>query len=125
MSDDQDFARMLEHDGHAQMRRGFDPGEKVRGTVVAITRNSILLDINAKSEGVLDRTLLEDDAGQVSVKVGDELDAYVVGVDLNKVDFSPGTGIRSVGLEGEAAYQLSGDISDELKPAEPIAYLAP
>lgn len=49
----------------------------------------------------------------------------VVGVDLTKIDFAPGTGIRSVALEGEMAYQLSGDISDELKPAEPIAYLAP
>jgi penicillin V acylase-like amidase (Ntn superfamily) len=53
------------------------------------------------------------------------LSPYVVGVDLTKVDFSTGTGIRSVSLEGEKAFQLSGDISGELKPAEPIAYLAP
>ena len=53
------------------------------------------------------------------------LSPYVVGVDLTKIDFAPGTGIRSVALEGEKAYQLSGDISDELKPSEPIAYLAP
>lgn len=53
------------------------------------------------------------------------LSPYVVGVDLKAVDFSPGTGVRSVSLEGERAYQLSGDIGDELMPAEPIAYLAP
>jgi choloylglycine hydrolase len=53
------------------------------------------------------------------------LSPYVVGVDLNAIDFAAGSGIRSVALEGETAYQLSGDISDELEPAEPIAYLAP
>jgi hypothetical protein len=49
----------------------------------------------------------------------------VVGIDLKKVDFAAGSGIRSIALEGEQAYQLSGDISDEVKPAAPIAYLAP
>jgi choloylglycine hydrolase len=53
------------------------------------------------------------------------LSPYVVGVDLTKIDFAPGSGIRSIALEGEKAYQLSGDISGKLKPGEPIAYLAP
>ncbi|MFM1996426.1 MAG: hypothetical protein RLZZ111_813 [Planctomycetota bacterium] len=53
------------------------------------------------------------------------LSPYVVGIDLKKVDFAAGSGIRSIALEGEQAYQLSGDISDEVKPAAPIAYLAP
>jgi choloylglycine hydrolase len=53
------------------------------------------------------------------------LSPYVVGVDLTKLDFAPGSGIRAVALEGEEAFQLSGDINDQLKPAEPIAYLAP
>ena len=53
------------------------------------------------------------------------LSPYVVGLDLTKIDFAPGSGIRAVALEGEAAFQLSGDISDRLKPAEPVAYLAP
>ena len=53
------------------------------------------------------------------------LSPYVVGLDLTKIDFAPGSGIRSVALEGDAAYQLSGDIGDKLAPAKPIAYLAP
>lgn len=53
------------------------------------------------------------------------LSPYVVGVDLTRIDFAPGSGIRSVALEGEKACRLSGDISGELKPAAPIAYLAP
>lgn len=53
------------------------------------------------------------------------LSPYVVGIDLKKVDFTAGSAIRSVALEGEQAFQLSGDISDQFKPAAPIAYLAP
>jgi choloylglycine hydrolase len=53
------------------------------------------------------------------------LSPYVVGLDLTKIDFAPGSGIRSITLEGEQAYQLSGDISDALKPATPITYVAP
>jgi hypothetical protein len=49
----------------------------------------------------------------------------VVGLDLTKIDFAPGSGIRSITLEGEQAYQLSGDISDALKPATAITYVAP
>ena len=37
----------------------------------------------------------------------------------------PGSGIRSVALEGEAGWQLQGNINRELKPANPISYLAP
>ena len=114
MSDDQDFASMLEHDGHAQMRRGFNPGEKVRGTVVAVTRNSILLDINAKSEGVLDRALLEEEDGKLSVKVGDEMDAYVVGADKGEISLT--TRLRGQDLEsGELRNAFDAQIPVEGK----------
>ncbi|MFM8891071.1 MAG: linear amide C-N hydrolase [Planctomycetia bacterium] len=53
------------------------------------------------------------------------LSPYVVGLDLATIDFGPGSGIRSVSLEGQGAWQRSGDIGDALEPAEPIAYLAP
>lgn len=53
------------------------------------------------------------------------LSPSIVAIDLKQLDFSPGTGIRSVALEGEAGWQLQGNINRELKPARPISYLAP
>lgn len=53
------------------------------------------------------------------------LSPYVVGVDLKTIDFAAGSGIRSVALEGEGAYELSGDIGGRLRPAGPIVYLEP
>lgn len=53
------------------------------------------------------------------------LSPFVVMVDLNKLDFSPGSGVRSIALEGEAGFALQGEISTAFKPNDPIAYLAP
>jgi choloylglycine hydrolase len=51
--------------------------------------------------------------------------AYAVGVDLKKIDFASGSGIRNVALETTAGFNLSGDISGSFTPAKPITYLAP
>jgi len=53
------------------------------------------------------------------------LSPYVVMVDLNKIDFSQGSGVRSVALEGEEGFKLQGEINSAFQPAQPIAYLAP
>jgi choloylglycine hydrolase len=53
------------------------------------------------------------------------LSPYVVMVDLNKIDFAPGSGVRSVALEGEEGFKLQGEINEAFKPTQPIAYLAP
>jgi choloylglycine hydrolase len=53
------------------------------------------------------------------------LSPYVVAVDLKKIDFAAGKGLRRVALEGEAAFQLAGDITTAFEPTEPIVYIAP
>jgi choloylglycine hydrolase len=49
----------------------------------------------------------------------------VVMVDLNKIDFAPGSGVRRAALEGEEGFKLQGVINDAFKPAESISYLSP
>ena len=53
------------------------------------------------------------------------LSHYVVMVDLNKIDFAQGSGVRSLALEGEEGFKLQGEINAAFKPAQPINYLAP
>jgi choloylglycine hydrolase len=53
------------------------------------------------------------------------LSPYVVMVDLGKINFSPGSGVRSAALEGEEGFKLQGVINDAFKPAESISYLSP
>jgi len=52
------------------------------------------------------------------------LSPFEVAVNLNKIDFALGTGIRSVPLEGKEAYKLQDNINDAFKPEKPITYLA-
>ena len=65
-----------------KIRISFEPGEQVEGTVTAITRDAIFLDINAKSEGIIDRRELENN-DVLSVKEGDTLKAFFVRAEDN------------------------------------------
>lgn len=51
------------------------------------------------------------------------LSPYVVMVDLNKIDFSPGSGIRSVALESPEGLNLHGNINGAFVAAKSIGYL--
>jgi len=49
----------------------YQPGQEIGTEVVAVTNDTIFLDLNAKSEGVLDKAELVDKDGNCSVKEGD------------------------------------------------------
>jgi small subunit ribosomal protein S1 len=52
-------------------------GDVVRGTVVSITDNDVVVDIGFKSEGMIPRAEFSDRQGRVTVKPGDEVDVLV------------------------------------------------
>jgi len=57
-------------------------GEVVRGTVVAVTADEVLVDIGFKCEGCVPVAEFTDTAsGQVTVKVGDDVDVFVERLD--------------------------------------------
>ncbi|MDR2489163.1 MAG: 30S ribosomal protein S1 [Desulfovibrio sp.] len=55
-----------------------EEGAIVKGEVVRITDDSILVDVNFKSEGQLPASEFRDVAGNITVKVGDKVDVFVV-----------------------------------------------
>src|SRR5450432_3062544 len=52
-------------------------GEIVIGTVVAVTKDQIVIDIGGKSEGMIASEEFEDAQGQVTIKAGDKVDVYI------------------------------------------------
>jgi small subunit ribosomal protein S1 len=52
-------------------------GEIIQGTVVAISRDHIVVDIGGKSEGAIPLKEFQDATGQIPVKVGDTVDVYI------------------------------------------------
>ena len=59
-----------------------EPGQEIQSKIVAISDDCIFLDLNAKSEGILDRSELTDENGNLTVKEGD-----IVKIKINSSSF--------------------------------------
>src|ERR1041385_2696195 len=72
------FAALFETS--AAQTGGFDTGGEgqiVTGTVVQANRDSVVVDIGGKSEGVISKSEFVDAQGEVRVKAGDRVDVFV------------------------------------------------
>ena len=77
----EDFGALLEEfeqKSAASTQRGVKVGETVSGTVISIGADSVFVDLGGKSEGVLDLDQVCDREGNVTVSVGDTVEARVV-----------------------------------------------
>jgi small subunit ribosomal protein S1 len=52
-------------------------GEIVKGTIVAVHRDNVIIDIGGKSEGIIALSEFADAQGQTTVKPGDRVDVYI------------------------------------------------
>jgi len=82
---DEDFGALLaeyEQAGSpAPRREGPQPGDAVRGRVVSIGKETVLVDLGLKAEGILPLAEVQDADGRVLVEVGREIEAKVAQVD--------------------------------------------
>ncbi|HWP41723.1 MAG TPA: 30S ribosomal protein S1 [Blastocatellia bacterium] len=72
----QDFGAMLEN-YEKESAVAKQEGEIVRGTVVGITDQNVIIDIGYKSEGIVPREEFLDRQGSLPVKRGDEVDVLI------------------------------------------------
>ena len=97
----------------------FKPGTKVTGTIIAIDRRSVFVDINSKSEGIINREELVDKEGNLSVKVGDDIEAYFVSDNDGEITLAVKMTGKFINHHLEEAYQsgipVEGKVSEERK----------
>ena len=78
----QDFGKILdefEKQSGAEARgEGPKAGDRVSGKVMSITDQAVFVDLGGKSEGQIASAELKDREGNLTVKVGDTLEATVV-----------------------------------------------
>jgi len=105
-NDSENFEEMLEHS--MNRRDDFTLGNRVDGTVVFITGESVFVDILGKSEAVIDISEFRNNDGSVSVRVGDAIHAYVVSLSSGEIHLttSIGKGATSTAIM-EIAYRES------------------
>lgn len=82
MADEDDFAALFEQSQSKQAARPaarrLRPGEPVEGLVVAIGEDTVFVDVGTKAEGRIERRTLENETGELRVKLGDRIRATVI-----------------------------------------------
>ena len=108
----EDFAAMLA--AHETASNRLQPGQKVTGTVIAITGDSVFVDVGIKVDGIIDRKDILDAEGNESVKPGDSLEAWVTGVSSQEIRLSrsmSGSGVAALEEARDAAVPVDGRIT--------------
>ena len=67
-------ALLAAHEGKTQ---SFSEGEVIRGRVIAITGNGVVVDVGFKSEGIIPLAQFTDEQGRIGIKVGDAVDVFL------------------------------------------------
>lgn len=63
----------------------FEIGDTVKGKVILVTGDSIFVDIQSKSEAIIDAQEFTDDKGKRTLKVGDTITAYVAAIKRGEI----------------------------------------
>ncbi|MEE2830543.1 MAG: S1 RNA-binding domain-containing protein [Myxococcota bacterium] len=86
-------------------------GDKIKGRVVSVTKDTVFVDVGMKSEAILDKRETLDDDEKETVAVGDEIEAQVVGL--------TGEGVR-LSLGALKAHQLSEMLATAAQNGIPV-----
>ena len=70
------------------MNENIQVGDQIRGRIISIGASSVFVDTGTKVDGVVERSELVDEEGQLTVEEGQELDLYVVSADESEIRLS-------------------------------------
>ena len=73
-SDNDSFKQLYEE---SLKKHDFNVGDVVKGRVISVEEDYVLVDINYKSEGLIPKSEFRMVAGQENIQVGQELDVYI------------------------------------------------
>ena len=97
----------------------FKPGTKVSGTIIEIDRKSVFVDIKSKSEGIINREELVDKEGNITVEIGDTIEAYFVSDKNGEITLTVKMTGTFISKHLEEAYHsgipVEGKVSEERK----------
>jgi len=71
----ENFADLFEQ-STKNLRTGFNPGEKVDATIISIGKSSVFIDVQATSEGIINKEEFRNKEGEITVNEGDVISAY-------------------------------------------------
>jgi small subunit ribosomal protein S1 len=112
------FAELFEsYNGHRTER--VQIGERIRGKIISVGKDTIYVDTGTKIDGVVDKNELADENGAVPYKEGDEIELYVASYDGNEIRLSKAvSGAGSLNMLRDAhenAIPLEGKVKGQVK----------
>lgn len=70
------------------MYNNLEEGQLIKSKILAIYGDSVFIDLNMKSEGIIDKSEFVDNDNNISVKVGDTISAYFIAYDKGEMKFT-------------------------------------
>jgi len=99
--------------------RHLTPGQKIKATIVGFNNETTFLDVGGKSEGVLNSSELKDEVGNISHKIGDQIDVYFLQAKASEQLFTTSIGSGSSNAHLEEAFRsgipVEGFVKAEIK----------
>jgi len=116
--EEESFAELFESYS-AGIKDDIEFGEKVRGKIIAIGKDTIFLDVGSKVDAVADRNEFEDGEGNLPLTVGDEIELFVVALSEHEIRLSKAiSGVGGLAILKEAfanAVPVEGRVSATCK----------
>jgi small subunit ribosomal protein S1 len=99
---EESFADLLEFYSSG-MKDDLEIGDKIRGKIISIGKDSVFITTGTKVDGTVERAELLDDEGNMPYEKGDEIELYVVGIDEHEIRLSKAiSGIGGLELLNDA-----------------------
>lgn len=113
----EDFAALLA--AHDEASSGqVQPGQKVRGTIIAITGENVFVDVGLKEDGIMDRKDLLDADGKEIAGPGETVEAWVVAASPQGIVLSrsmSGSGLAALEEARDAGVPVEGRVTATCK----------
>ncbi len=102
------------------MKNLYEIGQMVETQVVAISSDTVFIDLGLKSEGFVDKAEFTDEEGNVSIKEGDRIKVYFASASGDELHFTTKLAGQNAGKDMlESAFQngvpVEGHVSKEIK----------
>jgi small subunit ribosomal protein S1 len=115
---EQSFAELFESYNDHRTER-VQIGERIRGKIISVGKDAIYVDTGTKIDGVVDKSEIADENGNVALKEGDEIELYVTSYDGNEIRLSKavsGAGTMNMLRDAfENAIPLEGRVKGQIK----------
>jgi small subunit ribosomal protein S1 len=73
----------------------FEPGQQIETTIVAITGDTVFINLGLKTDGFIDKAEFVDADGKISVKEGDSVTAYFLSAAQDELHFTTRIGSKT------------------------------